>query len=345
MNEAVFLAGTDGSFTLEKPQALWAFAVLAACILFRFILDRRYQGPRGLELFALFVAPGVETARSGSRARALRRRYRWSSLFFWLSLGCLIAALSGPRWGLRIVPEYRRGLDVILALDLSRSMETRDFGLSRLERAMEIGRETVENMGGLRFGVAVSRGRGVLAVPLTSDSGAVLNFLSGAGAPALTGSGTNLEALVDAAAGSFSDSFPSRRVIVLFSDGEALSGALNEAVDRAVLRDIGLVAVGIGSDEGAPVPAETGTPVISRRRPEVLQNAATKSGSVYIDGNSGQAPLLLRAHLESLAFESEIEGSRTEKQARWNLFVLAALLFFGISKCCLLSRRDRRGEI
>jgi Ca-activated chloride channel family protein len=200
-------------------------------------------------------------------------------------------------------------------------------------------------MGGIRFGVAVSRGRGVLAVPLTGDSGAVLNFHAGAGASALTGSGTNLEALIDTAAGAFSDSFSSRRVIVLLSDGEALSGALNEAVDRAILRDITLAAVGIGSDEGVPVPAETGSPVISRRRPDVLRNAAIKSGSVYIDGNLDEAPRLLRAYLESLAFESEIEGSRTEKKARWNLFVLAALCFLGVSKCCLLTRRDRHGEI
>jgi Ca-activated chloride channel family protein len=355
---ALSFTGLDGSFALEKPRALWAFAFLAAFILFRFILDRRYRGRRGLGLFALFAPPGLGAAgdlpapgpeggnpAGRGRAKVLRRRYRLSRLFFWLSLGCLIAALSGPRWGLRIVPEYRRGLDVVLALDLSRSMEALDTGLSRLERAAEIGRETVENMGGVRFGAAVSRGRGVLAVPLTSDSEAALSFLAAAGASALTGSGTDLEALVDAAATAFSDSFPSRRVIVLLSDGEALSGVLNEAVDRAILREITLAAVGIGSDEGAAVPPETGVPVISRRRPEVLENAAIKSGGIYIDGNSPEAPRLLRSYLESLAFESGAGGGRTEKKARWNLFVIAALLFFGASKYCLLTRRDRHGEI
>ncbi|MDR1636054.1 MAG: VWA domain-containing protein [Treponema sp.] len=359
---ALSFTGLEGSFVLEKPQVLWAFALLAACILFRFILDRGYRGRRGLGFFALFASPPIEVAGieeaggdspgpeggtpdGGSRAKTLRRRFRLSQIFFWLSLGCLIAALSGPRWGLRIVPEYRRGLDVVLALDLSRSMEARDTDVSRLERAAEIGRETVENIGGVRFGAAVSRGRGVLALPLTGDSEAALNFLAAAGASALTGSGTDLEALVDAAATAFSDSFPSRRVIVLLSDGEALSGALNEAVDRAILREITLAAVGIGSDEGAPVPLETGIPVISRRRPELLEKAAVKSGGIYIDGNSAGASRLLRSYLESLAFESGAGGGRTEKKPRWNLFVLAALLFFGASKCCLLARRDRHGEI
>jgi Ca-activated chloride channel family protein len=346
---AVSLAGSGGAFTLEKPQVLWAFAFLAAFILFRLILDRKY---RGLGFFTLFAPVGLETG--GNWAKTLRRRYRLSSVFFWLALGCLIAALSGPRWGLQIVPEYRRGLDVILALDLSRSMEIRDTGLSglsdlsglsRLERAAEIGRETVENMGGVRFGAALSRGRGVLAVPLTDDSGAALSFLAGVGASALTGSGTDLEALVDAAANAFTDAFPSRRVIVLLSDGEALSGALHEAVDRALLRDISLAAVGIGSDEGAPVPAGPGgLTAISSRRPEVLRNAAVKSGGIYIDGNSAEAPRLLRSYLESLAFESETGGGRTEKKARWNLFVIAALLCFGFSKYSLLVRRGARGE-
>jgi Ca-activated chloride channel family protein len=386
----VSFAGLDGSFALENPRALWAFAPLALLILFRLVLDRRY---RGLGFFALFVSPGIGAAGGGSpgpadgwnqgkagggsRAKTLRRRYRWSCVFFWLSAGCLIAAVSGPRWGTRLVPEYRRGLDVSLALDLSRSMEIRDTGLSRsmeirdtgpsrgteirdtglsrgtevqdagpsrLERAAEIGRETVENMEGVRFAAAVSRGRGVLALPLTGDRGAPLSFLGGLGASTLTGSGTDLEALVDAAAGAFSDSLPSRRVIVLLSDGEALSGSLHEAVDRAVLREISLVTVGIGSDQGGPVPAETGDPPISRRRPELLRNAAIKSGGIYIDGNTAEASRLLRSYLESLAFESEVRGGRTEKKARWNLFVIAALLFFGASKYCLLARRERHGE-
>ncbi|MDR3192522.1 MAG: VWA domain-containing protein [Treponema sp.] len=357
MNGApVSLAGPEGSFVLEKPQALWALALLAVFILFRLILDRRYRGRRGLGFFALFASPGLEPAggdspfpgaagenAGGGRTRTLRRRYYLSHIFFWLSLGCLIAALSGPRWGLRIVPEYRRGLDVVLALDLSRSMEARDLGLSRLERAAEIGREMTETMGGVRFGVAVSRGRGVLAVPLTGDSEAVFSFLAAAGASALTGSGTDLEALVDAASAAFTDSFPSRRVIVLLSDGEALSGSLNEAVDRARLREIALAAVGIGSDQGGPLSFEAGPPVISRRRPEALRSAAIKSGGIYIDGNSAEASRLLRSYLESLAFESGIGGGRNEKKARWNLFVIAALFLFGASKCCLLVRRDRRG--
>jgi Ca-activated chloride channel family protein len=277
----------------------------------------------------------------GSRAKTLRVRYRLSQVFFWLSLACLVFALSGPRWGLRIVPEYRRGLDVALALDVSRSMDLQDTGIPRLERAAEIGRDLVENMGGVRFGIAVSRGRGVLAVPLTGDTEAALSFLAAAGASALSGSGTDLEALVDAAAAAFTDSFPSRRVIVLLSDGEALRGSLNEAVDRAILREITLAAVGIGSDQGAPLPSE---PVISRRRPETLQDAAVKSGGIYIDGNPADASRLLRSYLESLAFESGAGGGRTEKKARWNLFVIVALFLLGASKCCLLTRRDRRGE-
>ncbi|MDR0450500.1 MAG: VWA domain-containing protein [Treponema sp.] len=350
---AVSFTGPDASFALENPRALWAFAVLAAFALIFLVLDRRYRGRRGLGFFALFAAPGLKPAGQAAGegaflpgpeegAKALRGRYRLSSALFLLSLGCLVIAVSGPRWGLRLVPEYRRGLDVILALDVSRSMEAGDPGLSRLERAAEISRETVENMGGVRFGAALSRGRGVLALPLTGDSEAVLSFLAGLGSPALTGRGTNLESLVDAAAAAFSDSFPSRRVIVLLSDGEALSGSLNEAADRALLREISLAAVGIGSDEGDQLPDETDVPVVSRRRPQALRNAAVKSGGLYIDGNEAEAPRILRSYLESLASESGAEGGRTEKKPRWNLFVTAALFLFGASKCCLLTRRDRR---
>jgi Ca-activated chloride channel family protein len=300
-----------------------------------------------------------------------RRRYVLSGLFFGIFLVLLVLALAGPRWGSRVAAEYRRGLDVVFALDLSRSMEIRDVPgrpggaeVSRLERGLEIARETAAALPGVRFAAAVGKGRGLLAVPLTGDMGAVLAFFEGLGGLSLTGRGTNLEALVDAAASAFNTPFPARQIIVLVSDGEALSGSLQGALEGLREAGITLIALGLGSDEGSPVPDAAGseaqgaistapsvpavTPAVipaasalSRREGEVLRYAAEWTGGIYIDGNDHTAAALLGEHLKSLAPETQFQGGRREPEPRRHLFIIAAILAFGASKLCMMRRRKR----
>ncbi|GHU19099.1 hypothetical protein FACS1894163_11700 [Spirochaetia bacterium] len=310
------------------------------------IKDRKYRG-----ILALFAEEGK-----------LWFRYRCSRCFFWLFFAFLIIALAGPRWGSQTVTEYRRGLDAVLALDVSRSMEVRDlpaFPFVRLERGLEISRLLAENSVGIRLGAAISRGRGILAVPLTDDTEAIVSFLGGLSGSAISGRGTNLEALADAAASAFLDAFPSRRVIILISDGESLTGSLSDAIDRAVAADITFAVIGLGTEEGGPVPAadteaveepsagvaDRGSPpesVFSYRRTQILRNAADQGRGIYIDGNREAAAVVLGDYLQSLASESGIGGSRREGKPRWELFVILALVSLGASKRCLLESRQKQ---
>jgi Ca-activated chloride channel family protein len=293
-----------------------------------------------------------------ARVRELRFRYFFSAAAFFLFLVCGILALAEPRWGNRLISESRRGLDVVFALDVSRSMDVRDVpspgetAVSRLARAAALARELVlsqdplnrglVNPGGtpdIRFGVAIGKGRGILALPLTGDVEAVTGFLESVSGSVITGTGTNLEQLVDAAAGAFQDAFPTRRRIILFSDGEALEGSLSAALERVLAGDIALVTAGFGSEEGGPVPLgrntlldEEGSPVISYLRDEILRNAAEHGGGIYVDGNRGNAAGLLAAYLASLSPEAVSQGFRRETKPQWYGFVIAALAALGISK-------------
>jgi Ca-activated chloride channel family protein len=291
-------------------------------------------------------------------ARELRSRDFLSAAAFLLFLACGIIALAEPRWGSRLVSESRRGLDVVFAMDLSRSMDVRDVpspegtGLSRLDRAAALARELVLNQGPansgrvnpgeapeIRFAVAIGKGRGILALPLTGDHEAAAGFLEGLSGSVITGTGTNLEQLVDAAAGAFQDAFPTRRRIILFSDGEALEGSLTAALERALDGDIALIAAGFGSEGGGRVPLgqetlfdEEGRPVISRLRGETLRDAAEYTGGIYVDGNQAKAAGLLADHLASLSSEAVSGGYRRETKPQWHIFVIAALAALGLSK-------------
>jgi Ca-activated chloride channel family protein len=298
-----------------------------------------------------FSASGPD---GGFRDGSLNRRYMYSGLFGGVFLACLIIALAGPQWGSRLVTEYRRGLDVVFALDLSRSMEIRDVptgkasgaAISRLEGGLRAAHDAAAASTGLRFAAALGKGAGLLAVPLTSDTGTILSFFAGLSGSSLTGRGTNLEALVDAAAAAFAVPFPSRRLMVLVSDGEALSGSLRSALERVREDGISIAVLGMGSDEGAPVPGEqddsgAAEPIISRRRTDALRYAAERTGGIYIDGNSGDAAVLLAEYFRSLAPESGSPGTRREPKPRWALFVFAAMLSYGASRLCLMKKRFR----
>ncbi|MDR1252696.1 MAG: tetratricopeptide repeat protein [Treponema sp.] len=275
--------------------------------------------------------------------RNLRRRLSASNIFFRVFLACVIIALASPRWGSEQAGgAYRRGLDAVIAVDLSRSMDIEDAlpfeegreQLSRLERGLAIVREIVAAVPGARFAAVVGRSRGLTAVPLTWDNGTVLSFLEALNGSSLTGRGTNLESLINAAVGAFQNSFPSRRVILLVSDGESLSGSVKAALDRCGRDEIIVTSLALGSDEGRPVPGQEDA--ISRRDAALMRMAAERTGGIYVDGGAQDAAAVLAAHLRSLAPGAEIRGNRGERKARWYLFIAAAILAYGMSKLCLL---------
>ncbi|MDR0399569.1 MAG: VWA domain-containing protein [Treponema sp.] len=309
----------DGALGFDRPLILLGLAPLVLFAILDLIRDRRYSR---------FIAP-------------FALRYRLSRLCAWLFFGALILALAGPHWGFRQITEYHRGLDVVLALDLSHSMEVRDAGsATRLERAAAIGLELAEGPG-FRLAAAMGRGRGILALPLTEDRAAVRAFLGSADGLMHGGGGTNLESLLDAASSAFLDDFPSRRIIVLLSDGESLSGSLAAAVDRAFFAGIVIAAVGLGTESGGPVPGDSSAaPVISRLRRGGLEAAAAGTGGIYIDGNEAHAGDRLRSFLETLAFERETGGRRRENRPRWRLFLVTALVCLGLSRLVMRKARN-----
>jgi Ca-activated chloride channel family protein len=321
----------------DYPEILFALLLLpplAVLALVRFSRRRK--------LFSLIAGnPALGT---------LGVRAFFSALFFLLFLTSLIIALAEPRWGIRLIPEFHRGAEVVLALDLSRSMEVQDMdsgdgGASRLGRALFLARTLVNNGGGIHFGVVIGKGMGVLAIPLTQDTEAVLDFLEGLSGAAISGRGTNLEALVAAASSAFTGTFPARRRIVLFSDGEALRGSLPVAVEKAAERDILITVVGLGTETGGMVPAgpepgEEEPEIRSVLRGEVLRNAALRGGGSYIDGGGDTAAARLIE--EAVGAAGSTAGSfKQEIKYQGYLFILAALAFLGLSK--LFERRWRRG--
>jgi Ca-activated chloride channel family protein len=348
----------NGNIGFEESRFLGGLALLVPLIIL--YLPRFYKNK------GIFSIP----AASPGQNRVLRVRYFLSHAFFLLFLACLLFALAGPGWGTRTVTEYRRGSDLVFAVDLSRSMEIRDGPASagaadpsRLERALGAARDLVRYLeknlpGENRFALAMGKGRGILALPLSYDTEAVLALLEGLEDIPVSGWGTNLESLMDTASGAFQDTLPSRRLIILLSDGENLSGSLSAALERAAAGGVSVAVLGMGTDTGAPVPpdpaqagAGQGIPLdggalspVSFRRTSVLQNAAEYTGGLYLDGNGEEAVRLMGEYIRSLSSETGEGIFRRERRPRWRLFVLGGLACLGLSHlACLRWKRPENG--
>jgi len=310
-----------------------------------------FDHPYFLIAFVIFIPLFILDFIRGKNRRKLpeelERKLRASVLSFRAFLAFAIIALSCPRWGTGFASwEYRRGLDIVFAIDISRSMDIRDAQTgggfkSRLERGVTIAKESIALVPGARYAAAVGRGKGYLSVPLTYDNEAAMTFLQALDGSSMTGRSTNLESLVEAAADAFQSTSAARKVIVLISDGESHYGSLRNAIHRCTTEGIIVNTVVVGSDEGRPVPSYAQMPgeqvseAISRRDAVVMRTAAERGGGIFIDAVRDDSSAVLASHLLSLAQEIGLGNRSKEQKQRRSLFIILAIIAYGASKFIL----------
>ncbi len=270
------------------------------------------------------------------------RRYCLSTLFFIATVVCSIIALAGPRWGEKLQPVYYQGLDVVLAFDVSNSMNVTDISPSRLERAKGIARELIGQSQGIRFAITIGKGQGVLAVPLTDDAETLEGFLEYLASDMITSPGTDLEQLVRVSLQAFPATLASHKRIILFTDGEALSGTVQAMSSKAIDEQVPIVTVGLGTTTGQYVPDPSnpqeflklpnGKPVLSQLRERDLMLLAEQTGGIYISGAEQTTVTRLLEYIQSLANAKTTQEFRQEVPDRSALFLLCAVIFFVLMK-------------
>lgn len=249
-----------------------------------------YAARRRTEALTLFLGARAGTMTTGPLVR--RRRIRAALLVGAVAL--VAVALAGPRIGTALQESRQESLDLLIALDVSASMLAEDVAPSRLERAkLEIER-VVEARRGDRVGLVVFAGDAFLQCPLTTDRGALRLFLDAADPEQISVQGTDFAralAVADAAFKAGDDDQTRPRALLVVSDGEDHEGGLADAADA--LREVGveILALGVGTGEGAAVPdvrrgkvvgvrrdRQTGQSVMTRFEPGALRDLAGRSG-------------------------------------------------------------------
>ncbi|MGC8762708.1 MAG: vWA domain-containing protein [Acidobacteriota bacterium] len=299
--------------------------LLAAALLARLRNRRRaalWGGAENLSRLALAPAREWDTLRAAA---------------LWAALGLSFLAFARPQWGEVAETVQRTGLDVVLCLDVSRSMAVSDLPPTRLERArMEI-RSFLSADEGDRTGLVAFAGVPLVLCPLTEDGPAVSLLLDLAETDLIPAQGTDVGKALEAAAALFGPARDRDAVVILFSDGEDMGNSAQEGARALARNRIRLFCVGVGTSAGGPVPGPTGGPVldpdtgkaaVSRLDEKALrQMAGLADGRYWSLGSGGSVVPKILEELGRLKRREYASRSRATRQEQYRWFVLPALLF------------------
>lgn len=259
-----------------------------------------------------------------------------------VAAAALGVAAAGPRWGLESVETATSAADLVMALDVSKSMWARDLAPNRLERERVLARRLLRELPGDRIGLVAFAGRAYVLSPMTVDHSALQLYLDALDPEIVSQGGSSLASAIrqatDLARGPED---AGRGAVVLVTDGEALEeeDAVLEAAERAARFGITIHTIGVGSTEGAPIPEQEGDAgqvegykrgpegevVISRLNEPLLRAVAEETGGRYVQlGQAGATDAILRTLQRLERTEGDAEQRVREKQ-RYGWFVALAL--------------------
>jgi Ca-activated chloride channel homolog len=270
----------------------------------------------------------------------------FSGLAFLLFMLCCILALADLGWGATPVQDERNGLEVVFALDASRSMLAADAEPTRFSRALEIAQGLIQALPEVRFGMVVYKGKAMRLIPLTDDR-TILNAVTSIINPAVLSSpGSDISAGLEEAVAAFAPGSDRGKAIVLLSDGESLSGNPLAAANRAGDRGVPIHAVGIGTRQGSTIRLADGSqvlqenrkPVVTRLNDSLLRSIAEASAGRYYPAAE---PASLAGIIENLSVLQATQGKEAirmvvTRQSR--SFILAAVIFLALSQLVWLVR-------
>jgi Ca-activated chloride channel family protein len=270
------------------------------------------------------------------------------------AMSLALLALARPQFGERPASLVQSGRDVLVLLDLSRSMNAADSDMSRLAMAREIILDVLEGSPGHRFGLVVFGGSAFLQLPLTGDRAAFRRFLEAATTDDLANPSTDLSRALSAAATAFEhEGERGFQTVLLVSDGESVEGDIGPSLKRLRDASVPVFAIGVGTLERAPVPADTreapekwhrdhiGRVVQSRLEEGDLRRAATETNGIYVRWAPGAGANLV-GDLERL--EKRTMSSRTspERADRFQWPLGLAILMLAAEPMVVAGRRRRK---
>jgi Ca-activated chloride channel family protein len=277
--------------TFGAPHWLWGLLLIP--ILIALFIRAEHRGLRRLQEF---VSARLLPQLAGTVNRP-RRMVRFGMQLLGLSLA--LVSLAQPRWGYTFEDVKRKGLDLLIAVDTSRSMLSNDVQPDRLERVKLATHDLINELQGDRVGLIAFAGRAFLQAPLTIDYEAVMESINDLDTKTIPEGGTNISSAIDLATQSFGKSAVGNRALIIFTDGEELSGDAVKTAKAAANEGVRIFTVGVGTPQGSliPITAENGEMafvkdsagqvVKSKLDEKPLREIAQATGGFYVHLENG----------------------------------------------------------
>ncbi len=320
--------------SFHSPHLLWLLVPLV--LLFSWELARHTAR-------AVATWPKIARAWAGAFDVSLGAKHSTAEnrprIWLWFGLALCIVALARPQWGVIEEQVFDQSREVLIAVDLSRSMLAQDVKPSRLDRSKLLITSLLDELKGERVGLVLFAGTAFLQAPLSSDYEVLREFLPALNPDYLPEGGSNYKAMLEASMSAFGTSTADRYLIIL-SDGESTVDDWKGLTDSLKTKGIRVIGLGVGTAQGSFIPEaggglvkdERGAVVMSRLNSSTLQDLAQVTGGAYTDASAWvDLAALLRKTVEAGRKGEFAEKNTARLVERFQWFLAPGLLLLLVS--------------
>ena len=278
----------------------------------------------------------------------------WIKFVVWaLCIAALIIALVNPKLGTKIETVTRQGVDVVFAVDVSKSMLAEDVAPNRLEKSKQLVTQIINNLVGDRVGIIGYAGSAFPQVPITTDFASAKLFLNNMNTDMVSSQGTAINEAINLSKTYYNDQEQTNRVLFIVSDGEDHQEQDQDAVAAAVASGIQIYTIGVGSSAGAPIPIkrngilqyykrdQDNNQVITKLNAQNLQNIAEWGQGKYIDGTQTKEVVAQVQDILNAMDKTEFEAKQfTDFKDQFQWFLVLALVLL-LADSFMLERKTK----
>ena len=277
-------------YQLEEKIWFWALLVIPIIWLFFLLLQFwKYRAQKKFGDLTLLkkLSPNKSVFKSVLKVIVLS-----------LAFACLAIALVNPKIGTKLETVKREGVDIVFAVDVSKSMLAEDIAPNRLEKSKQLVTQIINNLASDRVGIIAYAGKAFPQLPITTDYASAKMFLQSMNTDMLSSQGTAINEAIKLAKTYFDDEEQTNRVLIIISDGEDHNEEAAAVAEEASEEGIRIFSIGVGDLKGGPIPEKRngivlnykkdsqGETVITRLNEETLKNIANEANGAYINGKN-----------------------------------------------------------
>ena len=330
-------------YQLEEKIWFWAFIIIPVMLmvfLWTFFWKKRTQKSFGSAVVLKRLSPDLSFFKSSLKFITLC-----------LAVGFLVIGLINPKIGTKLETIKREGVDIVFAIDVSKSMLAEDVAPNRLEKSKQLVTQIINNLASDRVGIIAYAGKAFPQLPITTDYASAKMFLQSMNTDMLSSQGTAINEAIELSRNYFNDDEQTNRVLIIISDGEDHNDLSIEVAEAASEEGIKIYTIGVGSENGGPIPLkrngvvrsykkdQNNETVITKLNEETLRLIANEAKGGYINGSqTADVVEQIRAVLSAMdkkEFEAK-EFAEYKDQFQW---FLGIGLFFLILDVLLLERK------